>query len=63
MVRAFLQAQVDAERRQASRAEIWLDHFAEADNYAPRREKRKQGERLFDREEFYEEAMRERGLL
>ena len=63
MVRTFLQAQVDAERRQASRAAIWADHFKEADNHAPRRERRKEGERLFDRDEFYEEVMRERGLL
>ncbi|MCI4645073.1 MAG: hypothetical protein MRY64_09845 [Hyphomonadaceae bacterium] len=63
MVRGFLQGQVDAERRQASRAEVWANHFKESDNYAPRRQRRKEGERLFDREEFYEEVMRERGLL
>ena len=63
MVRDFLAREVEAETRQAARAQVWGDLFREADTQTPRRKSRKEGERLFDREEFYEEAMRERGLL
>lgn len=63
MVREYLAREVEAETRQASRAQVWGDLFKEADNYVPGRKLRKEGERLFDREEFYEEVMRERGLL
>lgn len=63
MVRGFLVAQVDGESRQAQRAEVWANRFSEADVNGHIRRKRQTGEGLFDREEFYEEVMRERGLL
>jgi Family of unknown function (DUF6364) len=63
MVRGFLAGQVDGEGRQAQRAEVWASRFGEADANAHIRRKREHGEGLFDRETFYEEVMRERGLL
>lgn len=63
MVRQFLEREVQRETEQASRAEVWGRVFQAADNGADRRKLRKAGELMFDREEFYEEVMRERGLL
>ncbi len=64
MVREFLQSEVGRETGQAARAEAWARVFKASDQGADRRERRLQEyERLFDREEFYEEVMRERGLL
>ena len=63
MVRQFLEREVQRETEQASRAEIWGRVFQAADNSAHRRQLRKSGELMFDRDEFYEEVMRERGLL
>jgi hypothetical protein len=63
MVRGFLADQVDDEGRQAKRAEVWASRFGEADANAHVRRKRKDSEGIFDREAFYEEVMRERGLL
>lgn len=63
MVRQFLEREVQRETEQASRAEVWGRVFQAADNNAQRRTLRKAGEPMFDREEFYEEVMRERGLL
>jgi plasmid stability protein len=63
MVREFLSVQVDSEGHQARRAEVWGSRFGEADANAHVRRKRKNGEGLFDRENFYEEVMRERRLL
>lgn len=63
MVRGFLAAQVDGEGRQAQRAEVWANRFSEADANGHIRRNRQTGEGLFDREEFYGEVMRERGLL
>lgn len=63
MVREFLAREVEREAEQASRAEVWGRVFEAADQGAQRRALRKAGEQIFDREEFYEEVMRERGLL
>jgi Family of unknown function (DUF6364) len=63
MVRQFLEREVKRETIQSSRAEVWGRIFEAADNGADRRERRKSGEAIFDREEFYEEVMRERRLL
>ncbi|MBU1213435.1 MAG: hypothetical protein KJ587_19535 [Alphaproteobacteria bacterium] len=63
MVREFLEREVKRETTEASRAEVWGRIFEAADSNADRRELRKAGELIFDREEFYEEVMRERGLL
>ncbi len=63
MVRQFLEREVTREAAQATRAEVWGRVFQAADNGVQRREQRKAGEPMFDREEFYEEVMRERRLL
>jgi plasmid stability protein len=63
MVRGFLAAQVESEGRQARRAEVWANAFATADAGAQRRKNRASGTAIFNREDFYEEVMRERGLL
>ncbi|MBC7280854.1 hypothetical protein [Hoeflea sp.] len=64
MVRGFLQHEVDRESTQAGRAEVWGRLFEAVDKDVDSREPRSAGEgRLFDREEFYGEVMRERRLL
>ena len=64
MVRGFLEREIERETLNATRAEAWSRMFQVADVDAFRREHRlREGERLFDRELFYEEVMRERGLL
>ena len=64
MVRGFLRREVERETAQAARAEIWARIFESADSGARKRTRRlAEGEPLFDREEFYEEVMRERRLL
>ena len=64
MVRGFLEREIERETLNATRAEAWSRMFQVADADAFRREHRlREGERLFDRELFYEEVMRERGLL
>lgn len=63
MVRQFLEREIRQETQQATRAEAWGRMFEAADNNKDRRTLRKAGELIFDREEFYEEVMRERGLL
>ena len=64
MVREFLQSEVGRETGQAARAEAWARIFKASDKDADQRERRlRDGERPFDRDEFYEEVMRERGLL
>ncbi len=64
MVREFLRREVSRETGQAGRAEIWSGIFRQADNHSGNRKQRRQAdEPIFDREEFYEEVMRERGLL
>tara|TARA_R110002020_G_scaffold135228_1_gene302013 strand:- start:857 stop:1135 length:279 start_codon:yes stop_codon:yes gene_type:complete len=62
MVRGYLQREVSREASQAGRAEVWGRLFEAADNGVAGRAARPAG-RLFDREEFYGEVMRERGLL
>jgi hypothetical protein len=63
MVRQFLEREVARETAQASRAEIWARVFEAADRGASRRTSRESGTAAFDRDEFYEEVMRERRLL
>ncbi|MCR9130343.1 MAG: DUF6364 family protein [Alphaproteobacteria bacterium] len=64
MVREFLSREVTSETSDAARMERWNDHFKAADADACRRARRSSGDKpTFDREEFYEEVMRERGLL
>ncbi|WP_187973403.1 hypothetical protein [Aquibium microcysteis] len=64
MVRGFLEREIERETLHATRAEAWSRMYQVADADAFRREHRlRDGERLFDRELFYEEVMRERGLL
>lgn len=64
MVREFLSREVASETSDAARMERWNDHFKAADANAYRRARRSSGDKpIFDREEFYEEVMRERGLL
>ncbi|MFZ4809681.1 MAG: ribbon-helix-helix protein, CopG family [Hyphomicrobiaceae bacterium] len=63
MVRQFLEREVTREAKQASRAEVWNRVFEAADGDAERRARRQSGTALSDREEFYEEVMRERRLL
>jgi len=67
MVRDFLEAETGAETLQATRSDVWADLFKMSDNYAERRRRRIEAggikNRTFDREEFYEEVMRECGLL
>lgn len=63
MVRQFLEREVSRVTAQATRAEAWGRMFEVADNNKDRRALRKAGELIFDREEFYEEVMRERRLL
>jgi predicted transcriptional regulator len=63
MVREFLDREVKRETEQTSRAVTWSRMFEAADNDASRRERRQTGDAQFDREEFYEEVMRERRLL
>ncbi len=63
MVRQFLEREVKRETAQASRAETWGRVFEAADSGAEARQRSRLGEKAFDREEFYEEVMRERRLL
>jgi predicted transcriptional regulator len=63
MVRQFLEREVKREASQSSRAEVWGRVFETADAGSAERERSAAGDRLFDREEFYEEVMRERRLL
>ncbi len=64
MVRGYLEREIERETLQVTRAEAWSRMFQAADADAYRRGHRlRDGERLFDRELFYEEVMRERGLL
>lgn len=64
MVRDFLEREIKRETVKMTRAEAWGRVFEAADQNAHRRERRQSGrERLFEREHFYEEVMRERGLL
>jgi predicted transcriptional regulator len=64
MVRGFLEREIERETLHVTRAEAWGRMFQVADADASRRDHRlRDGERLFDRELFYEEVMRERGLL
>ncbi len=63
MVRLFLEREVSRETTQASRAEVWGRVFEVADQGAARRARRQSGGAALDREEFYEEVMRERRLL
>ncbi len=64
MVRGYLEREIERETLQVTRAEAWSRMFQAADADAHRRDHRlRDGERLVDRELFYEEVMRERGLL
>jgi hypothetical protein len=67
MVRAFLAREVEAETQGAARMDVWTNLFQRADGQKQRRRQRIEAggaeNRIFDREEFYEEVMRERGLL
>lgn len=63
MVRQYLQREVDRETAQASRAEAWGSLFEAADTGVDHRQSRAADENLLDREAFYEEVLRERGLL
>jgi predicted transcriptional regulator len=64
MVREFLEREVKRESSVAARMEKWNDRFKASDQNSQRRERRVSGDKpTFDREEFYEEVMRERGLL
>ncbi|MBO0903254.1 ribbon-helix-helix protein, CopG family [Jiella sonneratiae] len=64
MVRDFFVHEVKREATQANRAEAWGRLFEAADDNAERRSRRLGDKQpLFDRELFYEEVMRERGLL
>jgi hypothetical protein len=63
MVRQFLEREVARETTQATRAEVWANVFEGADQGVTRRTLRQAGKLVFDREEFYEEVMRERRLL
>ena len=64
MVRGFLKREVERETAQAARAEVWGRIFESADSGARKRAGRLAEDKpLFDREEFYEEVMRERRLL
>lgn len=64
MVRDFLAREVKRESSVAARMQMWSDTFEAADADASGRERRAEGgEPVFDREAYYEEVMRERGLL
>ncbi len=63
MVRVFLEREVKREAAQASRAEAWCRIFEAADDKADQRVQRMAGESIFNREELYDEVIRERGLL
>lgn len=64
MVREYLIKAVASETSDAARMERWNDQFKAADANAYRRARRLNGDKpIFDREEYYEEVMRERGLL
>lgn len=67
MVRDFFRKTVEKELRATDRAEAWNRLFEAADAYKTRRKRREEAggieNRIFDRELFYEEVMRERGLL
>lgn len=63
MVREYLEREVKRETAQSSRAVVWAKMFEAADQNADQRERHAPGKALFDREEFYEEVMRERRLL
>lgn len=64
MVREFLTHEVQRATSSGTRMEMWNNQFKASDQNSQRRARRVSGgEPIFDREEFYEEAMRERGLL
>jgi len=67
MVREFLVREVESETREAQLQDAWTDLFEQADvDQSRRRRRMEEGDaekRVFDRSEFYEEVMRERGLL
>ena len=65
MVRDFLRREVSRASAQASRAEVWSRVFEAADAGADQRTGNLAGDeaRGFDREAFYDEVLRERGLL
>ncbi|WP_157944602.1 DUF6364 family protein [Mangrovicella endophytica] len=64
MVRDFLDREVRREAQLSARAEKWTRLFEAADTDVERRSRHScEGEPLFDRGSFYEEVMRERGLL
>lgn len=62
MVREFLSQEVGAEARQSSRAEAWARLFRESDAHAAEAGCAPDPE-PFDRNAYYDEVMRERGLL
>lgn len=64
MVREFLEREVKREASQAARMEKWNGRFKASDQNSQRRARQVSGDKpVFNREEFYEEVMRERGLL
>ena len=64
MVRDFLKREAERESSDAARMEVWNDRFKAADETAQKRERQVSGDTpVFDREDFYEGVMRERGLL
>ncbi|MCC5997289.1 MAG: hypothetical protein JJU18_13070 [Oceanicaulis sp.] len=64
MVRDFLTHEVQRETSSGTRMELWNNQFKASDQNSQRRARRVSGDKpIFDREEFYEEVMRERGLL
>lgn len=63
MVRGFLEQEVEAETGRGKRAEAWAKLFAEIDRDAANRAPVENNNRRFDRDEMYDEVMRDRGLL
>lgn len=63
MVREFLDREVHKEIQDAKRAEAWTRFFKEIDAERGDQADRKDADKIFDRDAFYDEVMRERGLL
>jgi plasmid stability protein len=63
MVREFLDREVRKETEDASRAEAWTRLFKDSDAVHAEFQDSAEHEAIFDRDAFYDEVMRERGLL
>ncbi len=63
MIREFMAREVRKETEDVSRNAAWARFFIESDTERGAQTHSEDGEKIFDRDAFYDEVMRERGIL